>query len=297
MIKKYNSKTLFIAISLLPALVIYTLFKVLPTFQIFKLSFYRLSILSLKEEFVGFNNFKILFNDMKFIKTFQNSIILIVYVTIITMFISLLFASILVNLKIKGSTFYRVVFYVPSILSIVVIGGIFSAVFDAKYGLLDTMLQFIRLSGPNKGWLGNQNIVVYSVIIVMIWQAFGYYMVMYMASISSIPTSLYEAADIDGAKSINKFFNITIPLIWSSIRTTLSFFIISNINMSFLITTILTDGGPDGASEMFLGYMYRMAYTNQSYGYGMAIGAVVFIFSFALSGVVNIITKREILQY
>lgn len=297
MIKKVNSKNLFVVISLLPALIIYTLFKVLPTVQIFKLSFYRLSILSLKEEFVGFNNFKILFNDMKFIKTFQNSIILIVYVTIITLFISLLFASILVNLKIKGSSFYRVVFYVPSVLSIVVIGGIFSAIFDTKNGLLNTLLHIFKLNGPNQGWLGNQNIVVYSIIIVMIWQAFGYYMVMYMAGISSIPTSLYEAADIDGAKSISKFLNITIPLIWSSIRTTLSFFIISNINMSFLITTILTDGGPDGASETFLGYMYRMAYTNQSYGYGMAIGAVVFIFSFVLSGIVNIITKREVLQY
>ena len=143
----------------------------------------------------------------------------------------------------------------------------------------------------------SQSIVIYSLAFALIWQAIGYYMVMYMAGMANIPSSLYEAADLDGAGKIGKFFNVTLPLIWNSIRTTLTFFIISTINLSFLLVQILTDGGPDGSTEVFLSYMFKQAYTNSSYGYGMAIGVVIFIFSFGLSGIVSHITKRDILEY
>ena len=131
----------------------------------------------------------------------------------------------------------------------------------------------------------------------MIWQAIGYYMVMYMASMASVPESLYESANLEGAGRIRQFFDITLPLIWTNIRTTLTFFVISSINLSFLFVKAMTNGGPDGATEVFLSYMYQQAYTNSSYGYGMAIGVLVFAFSFALSAVVNIATKREPLEF
>ena len=114
---------------------------------------------------------------------------------------------------------------------------------------------------------------------------------------SAVPESLYESAGLEGAGRFRQFFQITIPLIWTNIRTTLTFFIISNINLSFLLVKAMTNGGPDGATEVFLSYMYTQAYTNSSYGYGMAIGVVVFAFSFILAAVVNAVTKREPLEY
>ena len=131
-------------------------------------------------------------------------------------------------------------------------------------------------------WLGDQKIVIYSIVIALVWQAIGYYMVMYMASMANVPESLYESAALEGAGKIRQFFTITIPLIWTNIRTTLTFFVISTINMSFLLVKAMTNGGPDGASNVFLSYMYQEAYTNSSYGYGMAIGVMVFLFSFAI---------------
>lgn len=98
------------------------------------------------------------------------------------------------------------------------------------------------------------------------------------------------------AVRVKQFFSITIPLIWTNIRTTLTFFIISTINLSFLLVNAMTGGGPDGATEVFLSYMYKQAYTNSSFGYGMAIGVVVFTFSFALSAVVNAVTKRDVVE-
>ena len=122
-------------------------------------------------------------------------------------------------------------------------------------------------------------------------------MVMYMASMANVPESLYESASLEGAGKITQFFTITIPLIWSNIRTTLTFFVISTINMSFLLVKAMTNGGPDGASNVFLSYMYQEAYTNSSYGYGMAIGVMVFLFSFALAGILNVATKRPDIEF
>ena len=120
-------------------------------------------------------------------------------------------------------------------------------------------------------------------------------MVMYMAGMSSVPKSLYEASAIEGAGTVKQFFEITLPMIWENIRTTLTFFIISNINISFLIVRALTGGGPDGATTVFLSYMYDQAYTNSTYGYGMAIGVLVFLFSFLLSWIISRVTKRDII--
>ena len=96
---------------------------------------------------------------------------------------------------------------------------------------------------------------------------------------------------------MHQFFSITLPLVWGTVRTTLTFFIISCINLSFLFVKVMTSGGPDGASETVLGYMYKQAYGNSSYGYGMAIGVVIFLFSFGLSLILSKITEREVIEY
>ena len=270
----------------------------IPTINVFKMSMYKWGGFSNNKTFVGMNNFKILFQDDKFYRSFQNSILLIVLVTIITMAFALIFAAILSREKIKGQNFFRIIFYIPNILSVVVISAIFSAIYDPNQGLLNSILSVFRSKDAAPIlWLGNQRLVVYSLVIAMVWQAIGYYMVMYMASMAGVPESLYESANLEGAGKIYQFFHITLPLIWTNVRTTLTFFIISTINLSFLFVQAMTSGKPDGASEVFLSYMYGQAYTNSSYGYGMAIGVVVFLFSFGLAGLVNLVTKREPLEF
>ena len=291
--RRKRERNLFILACLLPALILFFTFLIYPTIQVFRMSMFKWGGFSNNQQFVGLDNFKILWQDENFFRTIQNTILLIVVVTLFTVALAVLFAAILSTEKIRGNNFFRIIFYIPNILSIVVIAGIFSAIYDPKAGLLNAVLP----EAWNKLWLGDQSIVIYSLAFALIWQAIGYYMVMYMAGMANIPASLYEAADLDGAGKIGKFFNVTLPLIWNSIRTTLTFFIISTINLSFLLVQILTDGGPDGSTEVFLSYMFKQAYTNSSYGYGMAIGVVIFIFSFGLSGIVSHITKRDILEY
>ena len=296
---KTKEKRRFVMLCLAPAVILFTIFMVCPTINVFIMSTLKWGGFSDVKDFVGIGNFVTLFQDMNFIRAFQNTIFIIVIVTVFTLALAILFAAILVREKLKGQNFFRVIFYIPNILSIVVIGAIFSAIYDpSTNGLINSFLSLFH----EEGWvgvqfLGNQSIVMYSIAFALIWQAIGYYMVMYMASMSSIPAHYYEAAELDGCGKIKQFFSITLPLIWSNIRTTLTFFVISTINLSFLLVQVMTSGGPDGASRVLLFYLYDQAYNNASYGYGMAIGAVTFIFSFLLSAAINKITEREELEF
>lgn len=297
---KKKGRSRFIFCCLAPAVILFAIFMLIPTIDVFRMSLYKWGGYTAEKTFVGLDNFKILLQSDKFYQAFQNSVLLIVIVTIVTFGMAIIFAAILTREKLKGQTFFRVVFYIPNILSVVVISAIFSAIYDPNQGLLNSFLNLFRgQNGVDNPilWLGSQDLVIYSIIIAMVWQAIGYYMVMYMASMANIPDSLYESASLEGAGRIKQFFSITLPLIWTNIRTTLTFFVISTINMSFLMVKAMTNGGPDGASNVFLSYMYQEAYTNSSYGYGMAIGVAVFLFSFALAAVLNTVTKREEIEF
>ena len=295
--KNSKSKKLFIGLSVIPACILFLVFMVIPTLILFWMSMFKCVGLSNNKKFVGLNNFIILFKDMKFIKSFQNTLFLIVFVTIVTLVLAIALAAILIRKDIKFNNFFRIVFYLPNILSVVVISAIFSAILDPNQGILNATLGLFNLETWKRMWLGDASTVVWCVAFAMIWQAVGYYMVMYMSAMSSIPESLYEAADLEGASKFNQFFSITLPLVWGTIRTTLTFFIISSINLSFLFVKVMTSGGPDGASSVFLEYMYKQAYGNSSYGYGMAIGVVIFIFSFGLSLIISKATNRDVIEY
>lgn len=287
----------FIFICLAPAVILVSLFIFIPTVNVFRMSLYRMGGITNKQTFIGFENFKTLMGDKNFLQAMQNSILIIVLVTICTIVLAILFATLLQRGNFKGNNFFRIIFYIPNILSIVVIAGIFGAIYNPTTGLLNTFLRAIGLDVLARNWMSESNIVIYSVIFALVWQAIGYYMVMYMASMAAIPPDYYEAASLDGATELQMFSKITFPLIWSNIRTTLTFYIISTINLSFLFVQIMSDGGPNGKTEVFLNYMYKQAYGNGAYGYGMAIGVVVFIFSFVLSGIVNKITDREVYEF
>ena len=295
--KQGKARSVFIGVCVAPAVILFFIFMIIPTFNVFKMSLYKWGGFSNNKQFVGLENFKKLMSDTIFLRTFQNSILLVVCVTVITMALSLIFAAIISREKIKGENFFRIIFYIPNILSIVIISAIFSAIYDPNTGLLNSLLSIFRGEKDPILWLGDQKIVIFSLVIALIWQAIGYYMVMYMASMASVPESLYESADLEGANHVQQFFSITLPLIWTNIRTTLSFFVISTINLSFQLVKVLTNGGPDGATEVFLSYMYNQAYTNSSYGYGMAIGVMVFLFSFGLAAMISFVTKREPLEF
>ena len=286
-----KSRGRFLALCVAPAVILYTLFMILPTLNVFRMSLFERGAYSPNETFVGMSNFQALMKDAKFITAMQNTILLIVTVTIITFFFAIVFAAILTREKIRGQNFFRIIFYIPNILSVVVIAGIFSAIYKPENGMLNSILSLLSGQTVMVLWK-DQPMVIVSVIIAMVWQAIGYYMVMYMASMSAVPESLYESAGLDGAGRLTQFFQLTLPLIWTNIRTTLTFFIISTINMAFLFVKAMV---AKGMADVGLSFMYAQKDAGL-YGYSMAAGVVIFLFSFLLSALVNVVTKREVLE-
>ena len=286
-------RTGFLLTCVAPAVILFAIFMVWPTINVFRLSMYQRTTFNPNEIYIGFKNFQMLMKDTIFIRSMQNMLLLIVMVTVFTMGTALVFAGILTREKLKGQNFFRIVFYIPNILSVVVISGIFSAIYDVDRGMLNSIVNLFGKEGIL--WKGEQHVVT-SLVIAMVWQAIGYYMVMYMSAMAAVPGSLYESADLDGANRFTQFFQITIPLIWTNIRTTLTFFVISTINMAYLFVTAMTGGGPNKASNVALFYMYEMK-NKSGYGYAMAIGVVIFLVSFGLSALVNKVTEREVLEY
>ena len=287
---KKKAQNRFVFACLAPAVILVFIFMVIPTIDVFKTAFFKKSNFVSDATFAGFFNFKVL----RFIEAMQNTILYVVLITIITLVLAVLFATLLTREEFVGKNFFRVIFYIPNILSIVVIAGIFSAIYQPTNGILNTFFGMIGLSSLQQQWMGNPAVINYSIIGALVWQAIGYYMVMYMSSMSSIPENLYEAASLEGASKVRQFFMITLPLIWDNIRTTLTFFVISTINLSFMFVQLTSEGNL--GSEVALNYMYNNAFAGK-YGFGMAVGVCIFVFSFALSAIINKVTERDVLQY
>lgn len=290
-------RNIFMAICTVPTLMLFVLFTVIPTFNVFKMSLYKWSGLSVDRKFVGLENFKILFKDDRFWRAFNNNLFFMVVVTSITMAIALFFAVVLIQTRLREKNFYRVIFFFPNILSLVVISILFVYIYDPSIGILNSLLNGVGLGNLRRAWLGEADTVLWAVAATMIWQGIGYYMVMYMAGIDGIPKELYEAATVEGAGKGRQFIAITIPLLWEIIRVTIVFFITSTLNMSFIFVKVMTAGGPNGKSEVLLSYMYKQAFEQANYGYAMAVAVIIFLFCFGLAGLSNKLTKTEAIEY
>ena len=170
------------------------LFIFIPTVNVFRMSLFRMGGFTKKQTFVGFENLKNLKGDKNFLQAMQNSNVMSVMVTRCTIVHAVLFATLLQRGHAKGNKFLKVVFYTPTILCIVVMAGIFGAIYKPSTGLLNTFFRAIGLGGLARQWMAESHIVTYSGIFALVWQAIGYYMVMYMSSKATIPPDYYEAA-------------------------------------------------------------------------------------------------------
>jgi len=282
----------FIAICLLPGLALFLLFKVYPTIQIFQKSLYMWTGVGDEPKFVGLQNFADMFRDDVFLLALRNTGFLMLIVPVLTLLIALVNASLLTQSKLKERGLYRTVFFFPSILSFVVIAILWSFIYHPTMGFVNAGLELLGLGDWAMSWLGDQRTVLWALAVTLIWQAAGYYMVMYMAGIDGISPELYEAASLDGAGRVKQFFHITIPMLWEIIRVTIIFSINGVLTISFVIVSVMTAGGPDRHSEVVMTYLYSQAFTNSNFGYAMAIGVFIFIVSLLLALISNKLTER-----
>ena len=274
---------------LLPALTVLGIAVFYPAFQAFSLSFTQYDLdLTQAPQWVGLKNFQKLFNDKVFWQTLRNTFLYLIGVVPILVIVPLGLA-ILVNQKLRGIRWFRIAYYTPVIISMVVAGIAWKALYTSD-GILN---QLLKIGGLTDGipWLTSPDLALWSVMVVTIWKGLGYYMVIYLAGLQGIPVDLYEAAAIDGSDGWQKHWDITIPLM----RPYLSLVaVISSISAMkvFEEVYIMTQGGPLNHSKTVVYYVYEKAFQDLEINYASAIGLVLFLFILILS-IINLKISRN----
>lgn len=274
---------LFICISVLPAVILTLMFTIWPTVQALYLSFTNATSLGLNNEFVWLDNYIYMFHDKSFIQALKNTAKLMAVVPVITIFCSLVLAFVLNQCKLKEMVLYRTIFYFPNIVSLTVVGIIWSFVFHPNVGIVNKILGAVGLESLQRSWLGDSKTALWCIAFTLLWQAAGYYMVMHIAAMDGISPEIYESATLDGASAWRKLVSITMPLMKDIIGITFVLALSGTINLSFVLSQVMTGGGPNGASSVLLQYMYTQGFVNGNFGYAMAITVFTLAISVALS--------------
>ena len=274
---------LFICISVLPAVILTLMFTIWPTAQALYLSFTNATSLGLNNKFVWLDNYIYMFHDKSFIQALINTAKLMAVVPVITIFCSLVLAFVLNQCKLKEMVLYRTIFYFPNIVSLTVVGIIWSFVFHPNVGIVNKILGAVGLESLQRSWLGDSKTALWCIAFTLLWQAAGYYMVMHIAAMDGISPEIYESATLDGASAWRKLVSITMPLMKDIIGITFVLALSGTINLSFVLSQVMTGGGPNGASSVLLQYMYTQGFVNGNFGYAMAITVFTLAISVALS--------------
>ena len=274
---------LFVCISVLPAVILTLMFTIWPTVQALYLSFTNATSLGLNNKFVALDNYIYMFHDKSFIQALINTAKLMAVVPVITIFCSLVLAFVLNQCKLKEMVLYRTIFYFPNIVSLTVVGIIWSFVFHPNVGIINKILGAVGLESLQRSWLGDSKTALWCIAFTLLWQAAGYYMVMHIAAMDGISPEIYESATLDGASAWRKLISITMPLMKDIIGITFVLALSGTINLSFVLSQVMTGGGPNGASSVLLQYMYTQGFVNGNFGYAMAITVFTLAISVALS--------------
>ena len=274
---------LFVCISVLPAVILTLMFTIWPTAQALYLSFTNATSLGLNNKFVGLDNYIYMFHDKSFIQALINTAKLMAVVPVITIFCSLVLAFVLNQCKLKERVLYRTIFYFPNIVALTVVGIIWSFVFHPNVGIVNKILGAVGLESLQRSWLGDSKTALWCIAFTLLWQAAGYYMVMHIAAMDGISPEIYESATLDGASAWRKLISITMPLMKDIIGITFVLALSGTINLSFVLSQVMTGGGPNGASSVLLQYMYTQGFVNGNFGYAMAITVFTLAISVALS--------------
>lgn len=290
-----RDKYITLGVFLGPAVLLYGMFFVTPMAQAFYYSLFRWRGLSQNKEFIGVQNFQQLAGDPIFWMALKHNLTFLVTFILIIIPLALFFAYVL-SRKVWGASTYRAVFLFPNIISIVAVAVLWSFVYNMQFGLLNAFLKVIHLDAFATGWLGEPKTALPAVIATAMWYFLGFYIVLFLAGLKSIPPSYYEAAAIDGANQWQSFRHVTIPLVWEILKLGVIYLIIQAMNV-FGLAWVMTEGGPSNHTETMLTYLYRKAFAESQYGYGTAIGVVVFILVLGIALTSIRAMKREVVEY
>lgn len=261
------------AIMAAPSMIIITVFIIIPIIYSLYMSLHDWNIMYNIKDFIGFDNYKEVFQDERFFNALKNTLIYTVSYVPILVILSLALAA-FINEKFIASGFYKTVLFIPAITSMAIIAIIFRFLLDGDIGYVSLALRKLGISVPD--FLRDPETAMWSVVLTSVWRWVGFYMVIFLSGFNSIPDSLYEAAEIDGAGKLRQFLSISLPLL----MPTISFTLITNLINSFQVfdpVYVMTKGGPMFSTEVLVYYVYYMGFNVFDMGYASSMAFILFL--------------------
>ena len=262
-----------------PALLVFTLFVILPMGEAAWYSLYDWNGYGLPEKFIGLKNFELLYRNSAFRQALMNNGLIMIVSILIQIPLALWLAT-MVSHRIPGAVSFRLIFFMPYVLADVAAGLIWRFVYDGDYGLFAAIASFFNVASPYV--LADKNLAIYAVLGVIVWKYFGFHMMLFIAGLQSIDKSYYEAAEMDGATRWQRFRNITLPLLAPTIRLSVFFSVIGSLQLFDMIMP-LTGGGPSNSTQTMVTFLYSYGITRMKVGFGSAIGVVLFVICITLA--------------
>ncbi|MEV3977853.1 sugar ABC transporter permease [Nonomuraea sp. NPDC049758] len=288
----------FVAGFLALPVVLYAVFVISPYVQAFQIALTDWRGVSANLNFVGLDNFRRMLGNDTFWQAVRNHAVLLVTLPLVTIALALVFAYLLGDSAgTPGARLYRVIFFLPQVLAVAVVGVLFKAVYrpDAS-GVLNGALA--KLGVEPVGWLTDQNLALWSIIAVMVWQAVGFYVVLFSAGMAAIPKDVFEAAALDGAGRLRTFFSITLPLVWDTVQVAWVYLGIAAFDGFALVNVLSVEqGGPDGATTVLATEIYKNAFSYSRFGYASAMGVALFFLTLTFAALTLRVTRRQKVVY
>jgi raffinose/stachyose/melibiose transport system permease protein len=286
-----SQDNLTIGLFLLPALVLFLVLVIYPIFQSVYYSLFNWKGFGPAVDFVGLGNFSSILRDRVFQIALRNGLLIVVFSLLFQLPLSLALA-VLVGRDLPGRVFFRTIFFMPYVLSEVITAIMWLFLYnpDPQRGLLNALIALLPGGKPIL-WLANPQIVLAAVFVALTWKYFGFHMLLYLTGLQNIPNEIEEAARIDGANSFQGFFYITLPLLGSTIRTSVYLSVIGSLQQ-FILIWIMTKGGPVNASEVMSTYMYRFGFVRFQLGYGSAVAIYMFLICLIFSLIYLRLTRQ-----
>lgn len=285
--KRKRNTAIVTTVFLVPVFFFLILFIIYPIVDSFWLSLYKWNGISANKTFIGLENWKDIITDMTFLKAFKNNMIIVVLSIIIQLPIAMAIAYFL-DTGGRKLNLFKIVYFLPMLMSSVAVGFLFRYTYDPQFGLISAISSLF--GGTDMvDLLGNSKIAIYAVIAVICWQFIPFYMVYFLAGLSSLPTEVYEAAIIDGATRGQYFWKVAMPCMKGTIKSASILSLVGSLKYFDLIY-VMTQGGPSGATELMATYMYKNAFQINKMGYGSTVAAGMFI----IITLISLVTLRII---
>lgn len=278
---------------LLPGLALYLYIVIVPSVQVVNNGFFDWQV-GQTPVFTGIENYTRLLADRAFIDAAWHTLVLLIGSTLIQLPLGFLFA-LLIHRKLPAASFFQTVFFIPMVLSSVVVAVLWTQVYQTRFGLLNTALRSLGFDDLARSWLGDPGTALGAVVVTIGWQFVGLYMLIFLAAMQRIPGSIFEAGELDGATGWSQVWELTIPMMFDTFKLAVVLVVTGSVQYFNLIWA-MTMGGPANSSSVLASYMYERAFKEGRLGYAAAVATVMLLLNLVLAVGLQRIFRRDPLE-